>query len=63
MSLVVESVNKAGTIACVNDWREALANLAENLRECTACCKYVICCSLGCCKNKRLNGIVVYVYI
>ncbi len=49
-SLVVLS-NWVGINACVSDWREALANFAENLSECTACWQYVIPCSLGCFKN------------
>jgi hypothetical protein len=43
--------NWVGINACVSDWREALANFAENLSECAACCQYVIPCSLGCCRN------------
>jgi hypothetical protein len=48
---VVVLWNWVGTNAWMSDWREALANFAENLSECDACCQYVIPCSLGCCRN------------
>jgi len=46
----------------MSDWREALANFAENLSECVACCQYVIPCSLGCCRN-ILDNILCKCYL
>ena len=47
-----------GENACMSDWREALANLPENVSECAACCQYVIPTSLGCFKNILDNDVV-----
>ena len=47
-------MNSDGMNACVSDWREAFANLAENASECVACWAYVIPFSLGCCINSLL---------